>query len=677
MALEFRQQERITDSTSSGEVSCGRPLQWVRRDILCGQSVPIRTFIMQLPPKSQTPAGKRLSRSAPQRAFCLQAVTALFLSAAIPSCAQSATGAERIAKTIIRLNPVNETETRPANAWDDETGLQLEGLNAAWYNTANGDYFRYIEGTIDKYLSAGESNATDERTASTLDRDLLGRQLLLLYRVTLDAKYYKAATAIRQQIAAACDISSSGSSELRSEMPCAAQPFLAEYAAVFQEPQDFVGITRSFMRWSEKAHPPAEGNETATADAVSLAIARLAMALVDSLSYYPQEDPGRPELIAVLNRISTEAVHRQDSETGLFDEWSGSSASNHRPASATAESLLVYALAKGARFGYLPERDSLHAQLAWQGVLKHFVRSDSSGDVMLTRRSLGGELSGNAATEDKSAPSHEASKNDGLGALLLAATEIDLAPTAAIARGETVMLDAWYNSQQRQNAAGQSESFHYKWSDLSNSGYALLCHLFQSYGAMTETLYSAPTQSNLAKAQFYIIASPDIPVKNPSPNYMSDHDADEIAAWVKNGGVLVLMENDGPNADISHLNLLADRFGIHFDDVLHHHIVGVHVEDGRIPVAAGGPIFRHPHTLYMKDTCAISLREPAIALQRDRGDVIMATAKYGRGTVFAAVDPWLYNEYTDGRNNPQIYNQFDNFAGGKELVRWLLKQRSH
>jgi unsaturated rhamnogalacturonyl hydrolase len=137
------------------------------------------------------------------------------------------------------------------------------------------------------------------------------------------------------------------------------------------------------------------------------------------------------------------------------------------------------------------------------------------------------------------------------------------------------------------------------------------------------------------------------------------------------------MENDGPNADISHLNLLADRFGIHFDDVLHHHIVGVHVEDGRIPVAAGGPIFRHPHTLYMKDTCAISLREPAIALQRDRGDVIMATAKYGRGTVFAAVDPWLYNEYTDGRNNPQIYNQFDNFAGGKELVRWLLKQRSH
>jgi unsaturated rhamnogalacturonyl hydrolase len=54
----------------------------------------------------------------------------------------------------------------------------------------------------------------------------------------------------------------------------------------------------------------------------------------------------------------------------------------------------------------------------------------------------------------------------------------------------------------------------------------------------------------------------------------------------------------------------------------------------------------------------------------------MATAKYGRGRVFAAVDPWVYNEYTDGRKDAQIYGRFDNFTGGSELVRWLLEQRS-
>jgi unsaturated rhamnogalacturonyl hydrolase len=49
----------------------------------------------------------------------------------------------------------------------------------------------------------------------------------------------------------------------------------------------------------------------------------------------------------------------------------------------------------------------------------------------------------------------------------------------------------------------------------------------------------------------------------------------------------------------------------------------------------------------------------------------MATAKYGKGTVYAMVDPWLYNEYTDGRKLPAFY---DNFAAGNELVRWVLEQ---
>jgi unsaturated rhamnogalacturonyl hydrolase len=55
----------------------------------------------------------------------------------------------------------------------------------------------------------------------------------------------------------------------------------------------------------------------------------------------------------------------------------------------------------------------------------------------------------------------------------------------------------------------------------------------------------------------------------------------------------------------------------------------------------------------------------------DRGDILMASVKYGKGTVFATVDPWLYNEYTDGRKLPAEY---DNFAAGGELVHWILGQ---
>ena len=88
------------------------------------------------------------------------------------------------------------------------------------------------------------------------------------------------------------------------------------------------------------------------------------------------------------------------------------------------------------------------------------------------------------------------------------------------------------------------------------------------------------------------------------------------------------------------------------------------------PVAAGlGGIFKEPHRLLEKDVCTITVSSPARPIQTDNGDVLMAVAKPGKGLVYANVDPWVYNEYTDGRKLPLGE---DNFAGGLELTRWLV-----
>jgi unsaturated rhamnogalacturonyl hydrolase len=238
-------------------------------------------------------------------------------------------------------------------------------------------------------------------------------------------------------------------------------------------------------------------------------------------------------------------------------------------------------------------------------------------------------------------------------------------------RERRVLVDAWFNSQQRVNAAGQEEYFHYKWNDVSNSGFFLFGQLFRGYGVNTDTLYNAPTAANLKGAQFYIIVSPDIPAKNPHPHYLQPEDARQVAEWVKQGGVLILMANDPANGEIDHLDQLADLFGIHFNPVLSHHVAGDAHEMGKIVVRGNGPLFQHAHTLFMKDTCTISVRGPATSLLEDKGDILMATVKYGRGTVFAVADPWIYNEYTNGQNLPPEY---DNLAGAVELVNWLVKQ---
>jgi len=242
---------------------------------------------------------------------------------------------------------------------------------------------------------------------------------------------------------------------------------------------------------------------------------------------------------------------------------------------------------------------------------------------------------------------------------------------ARLGRGKTVLLDAWFNSQMRPDAFGQQVSFHYKWNDLSDSGFSLLGHIFRNFGADTTTLYAAPSVEALRRAQVYVIVSPDIPVKNPNPHYIQWEDEKDIADWVRYGGVLMIMENDPANADLDHLNRLSDRFGLHFNSLLRKHVIGTQWDLGRVAIPGGGPIFHNPHTIYIKDVCTISVKSPAVAQITDNGDILMASAKYGKGTVFAVVDPWLYNEYTDGRRLPAEY---DNFAAGQELARWILEQ---
>jgi unsaturated rhamnogalacturonyl hydrolase len=73
----------------------------------------------------------------------------------------------------------------------------------------------------------------------------------------------------------------------------------------------------------------------------------------------------------------------------------------------------------------------------------------------------------------------------------------------------------------------------------------------------------------------------------------------------------------------------------------------------------------------LKEVSTLRIKSPAKPVFEDKGDTIMAVAKVGKGTVFAVGDPWLYNEYTDGRKLPPEY---DNFKAADDLALWLIQQ---
>lgn len=540
------------------------------------------------------------------------AFTLALLAAAIGFApAQQLSASHRAALAAVERWPAGATITAQGN----EPDLLLAGLDAVWQNTVARRLILSVESAVDLRLGAGGSQAALSAFASQSGVASEGSLLLRLYGVTQDRRYFHAATDIYQQLMAS------------AQPPAGQLPFLAEYAATFHHPEAFASLTAQLTN---------AGGQGSTR-----VLAWKLWALADSLPFYAADDPGRARLLAALAHEAQIAASTQDASTGLWLKDAPHAAAQVKSTDFVSSGLIVYALARSVRLGYLHERNLAPAARAYKTLLG---RANSLADPQQT------------------------------GAFLLAASEMDNAQNAHIGRGQTVVVDGWFNSQMHADPTGRQIYFHYKWDDQSNNGFSLLGRIIHNFGAQTGTLYVAPTAANLRGTQVYIVVSPDIPSKNPHPHYIQAEDGAQIADWVRAGGVLVLLANDPANTDLDGMNRIAEHFGMHFNNVLLKHVIGDQYAMGKISVAAGGAIFRQPHALFMKDVSSIAVKSPAVSVLREEGNTWMAVAHYGKGTVYANVDPWLYNEYTDGRKLPAEY---DNYAGGAELVRWLLEQAPH
>jgi unsaturated rhamnogalacturonyl hydrolase len=623
------------------------------------------------------------------------------VSAVAQDLATQASPSQVIAQAVIKQWPegVISTTGHPGE-WGYEEGVLLDGMAAEWHATADGQDFAYIKAAVDKYVTDDGTIVGYKTDGLTLDDIEMGRAVLFVYRATQQAKYYKAAKFLEDQLVLQPRTASGGywhkkiyPNQMWLDGAYMAEPFRAAYAVTFQQPGDFDDITHQLVLMDEKMRDPKTGllkhgwdesktmawadKETGLSPEVwARAMGWYEMALVDVLDWMPVDHPQRGALIAALNRTAAAVVKVQDAKTGLW--WQvmdkGGQAGNYLEASGSC--MFVYALAKGVRMGYLPQSDEGVARRGWEGIQKTFVATGTDGLMVLNGTVNVGGLGGTPYRSGSYGyyVGEKTQVNDakGVGAFLLAGSEMEQTATEALGQGKTVLVDAWFNSQTRKNAAGQTELFHYKWDDDANSGFAFFGRAFQRYGVKLATETTAPSGADLKKAQIYVLASPDIPVKNPAPHYMDQASGDVIAAWVKAGGVLVLMENDVTNSEFEHFNTMSDRFGIHFNPVIRNKVIDNKWEMGTVVIPAGTGVFERPHKAYLKEICTIRVSGPAKVVVTDQGDVLMAVAKYGKGTVFAVVDPWVYNEYTDRRNKLPV--EYDTFGAAIDLAGWAVRQ---
>lgn len=583
--------------------------------------------------------------------------------------------------------------------WSYDQGVQLEGIDGVWRRTGDGEYFKYMQKCMDEFLTPEGEIDTYKDDSFNIDNVKNGRTFLTLYKVTGQEKYFKAATILWEQLKHQPRTKEGGfwhkqiyPYQMWLDGLYMGEPFYAEYAALIQNKEAFDDIANQFIFMEKNArdaktgllyHGWDESKEQKWADKTTgrsphfwaRAMGWYAVALVDVLDNFPVDHPKRKELINILTRTA-DAIKKVQHKSGVWYDILDMPEAKGNYFESSASSMFVCAIAKGVRKGYLPASYFAIASKGYQGIQQEFVEQRSEGKINLKGTVTVSGLGGKPYRDGSYAyyMSEKVITNDakGVGAFLMAANEMELAALPKPGANKVVLLDSYFNNEKKTDQSGNIVPWHYKWEEDANGGFAFWGSQFVNAGFKMQTLAQAPTAKNLKNASVYIIVDPDILKENPDAKFVSTPHIKAITDWVNGGGTLVMMANDTGNVDLKHFNELAAVFGVQFKEDSKNRVTKSQFEMGEVMVKPDNEVFKTARKLYIKEYSSLTLSAAAKPVLIDKdGDNVVSVIKFGKGTVLAVGDPWLYNEYVDGRKLPV---GFDNFKAGEDLVQWLAKQ---
>ena len=641
--------------------------------------------------KDKMPVKKKMKK--------LYFISVLLIVAAATN-AQQIPYSQQMAQTAMRTWP-DSFAVKPGNParWSYDQGVILKGIGGIWKLYGDAAYFRYIQHSMDYYVREDGTIKDYRRDEFNIDHTNNGKLVMMLYNVTGKEKYKKAIDHIRSQFNDHPRTKEGGfwhkkiyPWQVWLDGLYMGQPFYAEYAKWAKQDTVFDDIARQFINierhtrdaktgllyhgWDESKEQQWANKETGCSPHFwGRAMGWYGMAMVDVLDHFPANHPGRDSIIKILNRFVTAVANVQDAGSGLWYDILDLPNREKNYKEASASCMLVYTIAKAVRKGYIPASYSKNAKRGYAGILKEFIEVDANGQTNLkgtvSVSGLGGKPYRDGSFEYYMREPVVVNDPKGMGAFILCSVEMEMAAMPKPGMGKKVVMDNYFNNEWRKNGYGVNVRRHYTWDDTENGGFSLFGNIWQTYGATLGELDVAPTVADLKGASVYILVDPDGIKDTKTPNYMNERSATEIANWVKQGGVLLIMANDTSNCDLEHFNMLPEKFGIRFTNKSRNMVQGSEFETGAVYNRTANPVFSKTKKMYLKELSTLAVKRPAQALISQEGDVIMATARFGKGTVFAVGDPWLYNEYLDGRKIPAEYQ---NFPAANELVKWLLTQ---
>ena len=303
--------------------------------------------------------------------------------------------------------------------WNYCHGLELGAFLDVWGKTGNQKYFDYVLSYADSIVNNDGSIKTYRPEEYSLDRLNTGKILFPIYQQTKNEKYRLALNLLRKQVEKHPKtlIGVFWHKKIYPHqvwldgiyMGC---PFLAEYAATFDEPElfDLVAhqiietyrVTKDintgllFHGWDESRQQRWADPETGRSPNFwSRAIGWYMMALVDVLDFMPENHPRRTEIIRILNDISTTIEKYRDPATGMWYQVTDKVGAEGNYLESSGSAMFIYTWVKGAQNGFLPKVYEEKGRAAYDQYVKRFVKENPDGTITVTDAcevaGLGGE----------------------------------------------------------------------------------------------------------------------------------------------------------------------------------------------------------------------------------------------------------------------------------------------
>lgn len=361
----------------------------------------------------------------------------------------------RFARAVMTRNP--DTHRR----WDYTAGVVLGAIERVGQARRDNAMLTYVRRNMERFVSAdGHVLGGYSRDEYNIDAISQGRVLFALASRTGDARYLKAATELRTQLRTHPRTSEGGfwhkkiyPQQMWLDGLYMGQPFYAQYASVVAGPAErdsiyndvalqFLLVARHtrdprtllmYHGWdAARSQPWADSSTGLSRNFWARAMGWYMMGAVETLDYLPVTHPDRDAIIRTLQDAAEGVARVQEPVTGLW--WDILDAPNREGnyLEASASSMFVYALAKGARLGYLAPRFRAIAIRGFDGMTRNLIREASYGASLINVcqvSGLGGSLRKDGTPRDGTFGyyvSEPVVSDDykGVGPLILAALEL-------------------------------------------------------------------------------------------------------------------------------------------------------------------------------------------------------------------------------------------------------------